>query len=65
MAVQIPLRQKYLTGFKSRFKGGEAFAPKKKRNKIGKDAHVRRFGEPPKVVLHVDGRTGKSVIKKV
>lgn len=65
MTVEIPLRRKYLVGGKSRFSGGENYAPKKKRVKIGHDAHVRLFGEPPGVVLRVDGRTGKSVLEKV
>lgn len=59
MTVQIPLRRKYLSAQKGRFKGGERSAPKKRRNKIGYEAHVKRFGKPRKMVLVVDGRTGK------
>lgn len=58
----IPLRKKYRSAHKGRFKGGERPAPKKHRKKVGYEAHVKRFGPPPPVMLVVDGRTGKSVM---
>ena len=64
MAVEIPLRRKYRWAHKSTYKGGERSAPPKKRVKRGYDKHVALFGEPPKVVLHVQGRTGKSRLVK-
>lgn len=62
--IQIKLKQKYRQGFKSRYKGGENPAKKKKRNKIGNQKHVALFGEPPEVMLVVDGLRGTGVIKK-
>lgn len=60
----IPLKKKYRRATKGRFKGGENFAPPKHRNKIGYDKHVARFGEPPKMVLVVDGLRGTGVMVK-
>ena len=63
--IQIPLKKKYRSATKGRYKGGENFAPAKKRNKIGYDKHVALFGAPPKVHLVVDGRRGTGVIKRL
>lgn len=60
MTVQIPLKGKYRSAVKGRYKGGENPAKKKKRNKLGNAKHVAMYGEPPKRTLVVDGRTGKS-----
>lgn len=54
----IPLKQKYLRGNKSRYKGGERPAPPKKRKKIGYDKHVALFGKPPAMTKVVDGKRG-------
>lgn len=54
----IPLKQKYRRGMKSRYKGGERPAPKKNRNKIGRDKHVALFGPPPAMMMVVDGQRG-------
>lgn len=59
--IQIPLKEKYRRGFKGRNKGGEKPAPKKHRNKVGREAHVKRYGEPPVYRLVVEGRRGKGV----
>ncbi len=60
MAVQIPLRQRYLKGFRSTNKGGERPAPRKSRVKIGRAKHEALYGAPPQRARVVDGRTGKS-----
>lgn len=59
--VQIRLKRKYRVGGKSRFSGGEKPAPKKKRNKIGHERHVKLHGEQPVTVLHFEGVKGKGV----
>ena len=58
----IPLRAKYRSAHKSRFKGGERYAPPKKRKKIGYAEHVKRYGEPPVYHLVVDGLRGTGVM---
>lgn len=63
--IQIPLKRKYKTGFKGRFRGGERPAPKKKHTKIGYAKHVALYGEPPRVTLRVNGKTGKGVFVKM
>lgn len=60
MVVQIPVRSKYRKGFKSRYKGGERPAPKKKRSKIGQAAHERLHGPVQRRTKVVAGGTGKS-----
>lgn len=65
-AVQIPLREKYLAGFRSTFKGGERGATLKHRKKIGnatkadRDERARITRQARTVTLVVDGRTGRS-----
>lgn len=59
MTVQIPLKGKYRTAKKGRYKGGEKPAPKKHRTKTGSAKHNAMFGVPPVRVLVVDGKTGK------
>ena len=63
--VQIPLKRKYRSATKGRFRGGERFAEPKKRNKVGYDKHVARHGVPPQMMLVVDGRRGTGVMKRV
>jgi hypothetical protein len=62
--IQIPLKKKYRSATKGRYKGGERPAPPKKRNKIGYAKHVALFGEPPVFHLVVDGRRGTGVMKR-
>lgn len=62
--IQIPLKKKYRTASKGRYKGGERPAPLKKRNKIGWDKHTARYGVPPTWRLVVDGRRGKGVMTR-
>lgn len=50
---QMRLKAKYRSGGKSRFKGKPNAAVLKNRTKVGHDKHVARYGEPPKMVLHV------------
>ena len=65
MAVQIPLRRKYLRVSKGRYSGGERPAPRKHRNKIGADKHQALYGPPPVVHLVVNGLTGAGKFVKV
>lgn len=58
----IPLKRKYRTATKGRYKGGERPAPPKKRNKIGYDKHVALYGTPPVWHLVVDGKRGTGVM---
>lgn len=62
--VQIPLRSKYLRVANGRFSGGERPAARKHRHKIGHDAHVKRFGEPPLYTRWVDAR-GHASMRRV
>lgn len=66
-ALLIPLKAKYRRGHKGRFNGGEKPAPRKHRDKIGYEKHVKQYGVPPEVMLYVDGLTGKGklVVKRV
>lgn len=54
----IPLRAKYLTNAKGRFKGGDTSAPKKPKRRKLSDKQKATLPAQPKVVLHVfaDGR---------
>lgn len=63
MTVQIPLKRKYLSAKKGTYKGGERPADRKKRKKIGGIAHIARFGEAPRRVLVVNGKTGAGVMR--
>lgn len=63
MAIEIPLRRKYRFAVKGTHKGGERAAPKKTRNKIGIDKHILRQGVPKKMVMVVDGYSGKARMK--
>lgn len=60
--ILIPLKRKYLAGFKSRNPGGEKPAPKKHRNKLN-DAQRKLLPPQRKRVLVVDGKTGAGVMK--
>lgn len=62
MPVQIKLKQKYLTGRKSKYKGGERSAPKKDRHKLS-DVLKAKLPPQKKRTLVVEGLTGKSVMK--
>lgn len=65
MTVQIPLKGKYRSAKKGKYKGGENPAPKKHRSKTGYAKHTAMFGEPPKRHLVVDGKTGKARMEQV
>jgi hypothetical protein len=58
----IPLKKKYLSAYRGRYQGGERFAPRKNRNKIGRAEHVKKYGEPPVYHLVVDGKRGTGVM---
>jgi hypothetical protein len=61
----IPLKRKYLSGFKSRHPGGEKPAPKKHRNKVtNPKLRDAIHASQPKVTLVVNGLTGKGVFHK-
>lgn len=62
MTVQIPLKQKYLSATKGKYKGGPNAAPLKHRVKIGWQKHTDMFGIPPVTVKVVDGATGKFLL---
>lgn len=61
----VPLKHKYRRAHKGRFRGGENYAPPKKRNKVGYAEHVKKYGEPPVMTLLVDGKRGTGVMKRV
>jgi hypothetical protein len=64
MTVQMKLKRKYLIGKKSKYKGGENYADKKHRSKIGEARHQALYGVAPVMVRHVDGATGKSRMER-
>lgn len=63
--IPIKLKAKYRRGFRSRYRSSSNYSGQgRRRNKIGYERHVARFGTPPIMVMRMTS-TGRTYMEKV
>lgn len=60
--MEIPLRRKYLTAMRGRYRSAHNDGKRYNRTKAGAAAHTKKYGIQPKKTMLVDGGTGHAVM---